>query len=211
MSSQYVQYGCGTNAPKEWANFDASPSLRIQKTPIINVLLRKFQHINFPKNVLFGDIVKGLPIKYNSCIGVYCSHVLEHLAFEDCFSALQNTYNILKPEGLFRLVMPDLQNLINVYGKQKESGDYNAATYFMSVSQIGTESRPRGIRAIIESTFGNRKHLWLWDNESIIFELHKIGFKDIRKCDFGDSSDKMFKLVEDSKRFETAIALEMTK
>ena len=36
----YVQYGAGNQAVEGWLNFDASPTLRIQKIPIIGRLLR---------------------------------------------------------------------------------------------------------------------------------------------------------------------------
>ena len=66
--SLYVQYGCGLSAPVGWQNFDASPTLRLQKIPLIGKLVRK---VDFPSNVLYGDIVKGLPgIAPQSCDGV---------------------------------------------------------------------------------------------------------------------------------------------
>jgi SAM-dependent methyltransferase len=209
--NKYVQYGCGDTAPAEWLNFDASPTLKIQKTPVLGFLLKSFLNIIFPKNVQYGDIVKNFPVKNNSCDGIYCSHVLEHLSYEDCIKALKNTYDILKPGGIFRLVMPDFKNLVNVYLNKKESGDRSASTYFMEVSYMATKSRPKGFKAIVESIFGNAKHLWLWDKDATIFELEKIGFKNIRECEFNDSTDRMFQLVEDWERFQTAVALEMTK
>lgn len=35
----YVQYGAGNEAIEGWVSFDASPTLRIQKFPIIGKLL----------------------------------------------------------------------------------------------------------------------------------------------------------------------------
>ena len=95
----YIQYGCGLSAPENWKNFDSSPTLRLQKVPLLGKLVNKTP---FPSKVIYGDIVKGLPgIKDNSCDGVYCSHVLEHLSLEDFRIALRNTLNILKPGGYF--------------------------------------------------------------------------------------------------------------
>jgi hypothetical protein len=31
----YVQYGCGWSAPKEWVNYDASPTLKWERIPIL--------------------------------------------------------------------------------------------------------------------------------------------------------------------------------
>jgi ubiquinone/menaquinone biosynthesis C-methylase UbiE len=56
---------------------------------------------SFPKEVKYGDIVKGLPVADNSFRCVYASHVLEHLALHDFRKALRNTFNILEPGGVF--------------------------------------------------------------------------------------------------------------
>ena len=76
--SDYIQYGCGLCAPKEWLNFDVSPTLRIQKTPVLGSLLKPVLNTTFPPNVKYGDIVRGLPVKDESAKAVYCSHTLEH-------------------------------------------------------------------------------------------------------------------------------------
>src|SRR3954468_5261253 len=92
----YVQYGSGPfSAPAGWKNYDSSPTLRIQKIPLIGKLLKPVMHVSFHPDVMLGDILKGLPgIKENSCDGIYCSHVLEHLAYNDCLLALRNTFHI---------------------------------------------------------------------------------------------------------------------
>ena len=87
MGYCYVQYGCGFSAPQSWRNFDASLTLRFERLPIIGTLYTK-NSARFPENVEFGYIVYGLPVKENSCQGVYCSHILEHLSLEDFRKAL---------------------------------------------------------------------------------------------------------------------------
>ncbi|PCJ87579.1 MAG: methyltransferase type 11 [Flavobacteriales bacterium] len=207
----YVQYGCGSCAPKDWINFDASPTLKVQKTPVVGFLLRKKLNAIFPENAKCGDIVKGLPIKEKSCDGVFCSHVLEHLSYEDFIKAIVNTHKILKPNGIFRLVMPDLENLISSYIKNKEDNNREAATHFVKNTLMGQEKRTKGMRALLESIFGNSRHLWLWDKDAAIVELEKVGFKAIRACEFNDCEDEMFKLVESEDRFQGSIGLEMRK
>ena len=91
MDKKYVQYGCGFSAPSEWINYDASPTLYYERIPIIGKLYTR-NNIRFPENVKFGDIIKGLPEEQDSCDGVYCSHVLEHLSYEDFIIAIKNTY-----------------------------------------------------------------------------------------------------------------------
>jgi len=106
-NSYYVQYGCGWSAPVGFRNFDASPTLRFERLPLLGKLYTK-NNSRFPENVEYGDIVKGLPVPPTSCEAVYCSHVLEHLSLDDFRKALRNTHRILKSGGTFRLVVPDL-------------------------------------------------------------------------------------------------------
>ncbi len=61
----YVQYGAGFSGPDGWVNFDASPTLRIQKIPAIGSVLAKLSGNAepFPESVRYGDVVKGLPVE----------------------------------------------------------------------------------------------------------------------------------------------------
>ena len=127
----YVHYGCGSFTPNEWINFDVSPSLRIQRTPVLGWLLKSKLHAVFADNVKYGNIIDGLPgIKENSCEGVYCSHVLEHLSLNDFRTALKNTYGILKPGGIFRCVVPDLEHAARVYIRALDEGQPDASIRF---------------------------------------------------------------------------------
>ena len=208
----YVQYGCGLSSPEGWLNFDASPTLRIQKTPLLNVLLKKKLNVVFPASVLFGDIIKGLPVADNSCDGVYCSHTLEHLALNDLRIALKNTYRILKPGAVFRCIVPDLEFYARKYLSSLEQGDPNASMNFMGEdSLLGIESRPRGLNGLVNSFFGNSHHLWMWDYPSLSAEIAAAGFIKIRRCQFNDNPNEKFKLVEDAGRFSNALAIECYK
>ena len=134
MTKKYVQYGCGNSAPKEWTNFDVSPTLRIQKTPIIGAILRSQLNTTFPSNVLYGDIIKGLPVDDNSCDGLYCSHTLEHLSLQDFRQALRNSYKVLKKDGIFRCIVPDLEFSARSYIKALENGD-NLASFSVKAAR----------------------------------------------------------------------------
>ncbi|HLK28192.1 MAG TPA: methyltransferase domain-containing protein [Puia sp.] len=211
MKSLYVQYGCGLSAPEQWVNFDASPTLRVQKTPLLGTILKKRLNTIFPSNVRYGDIIKGLPVDENSCDGIYCSHTLEHLALADLRAALKNTYKLLKPSGIFRCVVPDLEFSAREYVKALDKGDNQGSMEFMRTTLLGIEERPRGAKGFFTSFMGNSHHLWMWDKFSLANELSQAGFRNIRFCAFNDSKDDMFRLVEEKSRFENAAALECSK
>jgi hypothetical protein len=205
--SAYIQYGCGLSCPEGWLNFDASPRLRLQRLPISGPMFR-FGPVVFPPNVRYGDIVKGLPVLANSAAGVYASHVLEHLALEDLRTALRHTLLMLKAGGVFRLVVPDLEQLTHYYLARVERRDPESSNWFMRTLQLGSERSRRSTQSRLAAAFGNGAHLWMWDYCTLAAELEQAGFVNIRRCAFGDCVDEKFRLVEDEARFDGSCAIE---
>lgn len=209
MTKRYVQYGCGFTAPAEWVNYDASPTLRFERLPLMGKLYTRNKQ-RFPENVKYGDIVKGLPEESGSCDAVYCSHILEHLAYEDFLTALKNTWKILKPGGTFRGVVPDLRAAVTSYMEEFDKLEA-PANELMRNTMLGVESRAKNLPGQVKNLYGNSKHLWMWDYKSLAFELQKAGFTHIRPCTFGDSADPLFSFVEQADRFYNAAAFDCKK
>lgn len=204
---EYMQFGCGFSAPAGWLNFDASPTLRFERLPLVGRLYTRNER-RFPANVRYGDIVRGLPLADSSCAGIYCSHVLEHLALEDLDAALRNVFRMLRPGGTFRLVVPDLERLARDY---VASDDPHAAIRFMEETYLGVKSLPRGVAGLMRSWLGHSWHRWMWDERSLGAKLREHGFTEIRRAAFGDATDKRFNEVEDAGRFEGCLVLQCRK
>jgi len=198
-----VQYGCGFSAGDGWLNFDNSPTLRIERIPVIGTALGGLagNRQAFPGAILFGDICRGLPVATGTVAGAYASHVLEHLSLEDCRGALRNTFTMLKPGAEFRLIVPDLKERARRYLDAAACDDPEAASAFMRSSHLGSEQRPRGTLRRLRQLFGGSAHLWMWDEAAMSRELKSAGFVAIRRCAFNDSDDPMFARVEDAGRF----------
>lgn len=206
----YAQYGCGLCAPQTWINFDASPSLRVQSVPLLGKLYTRNRE-RFPANVKFSDVTKRLPLADESCDGVFCSHVLEHLAAEDFDRALRETFRILKCGGIFRFVVPDLEQYALRYLDEVCKGDPSASASFMRQTCLGVERRPRTLTAFVSEWLGNSRHLWMWDYASLKEALRKHGFHDIRRARFNDCEDERFHEVEQQDRFEDACAVQAVR
>ena len=122
QSGPIYLHGCGQSCPDGWINFDASPTLRLQRLPVIGRLFKRGATV-FPASVRFGDIVQGLPIADEFLVeGIYASHVLEHLSYADFWTALERTFRLLRPGGIFRLVVPDLKGRAQKYIERLELG-----------------------------------------------------------------------------------------
>ena len=205
---RHVQYGCGLSAPPGWRNFDASPNLRLQRVPLVGALARRLSGVAFPRNVEYGDIVRGLPLPPESCDGIYASHVLEHLALDDLRLALRHTLRCLRPGGRFRAVVPDLRLLAQEY---LASEDAAAASRFMERSLLGARTRQRALLPRLRALVGNSAHLWMWDYPSLRQELLAAGFATVRRACFGDSEDQRFSEVEEWERWDEAVGVECTR
>src|SRR5258708_3432389 len=112
MDHRYEQFGCGMCAPETWQNFDAGPAFWLQsRLPFLTPLLVKKGFPPYPKNIEYGDVIKGLPVPTRSAEAVYCSHVLEHIALDEFRLAIRNVFSYLRPGGTFRLLLPDVAQL----------------------------------------------------------------------------------------------------
>jgi len=206
MERQYMQFGCGTTAPDGWLNFDAGPAFWLQsRLPFLKPLLAKKGFPVYPKNITYGDVILGLPIQPQSLEAVYSSHVLEHLSLDEFRTAIRNVHAYLRPGGTFRMVLPDLEQLIKSY---VQDGTSEAAPIFMRESYLGETASPRGLRAIPVALFGRSKHLWMWDYKSIEVELANAGFTSIRRATLGDSPDSRFAEVESEGRWTGCLGVD---
>jgi hypothetical protein len=71
----------------------------------------------------------------------------------------------------------------------------------MDSANLGMRNRPQGLAGLIREHLGNSRHLWMWDEPSMMHELKKTRFVDIRRRGFNDAEDPMFKEVEERDRF----------
>ncbi|MGI9517233.1 MAG: class I SAM-dependent methyltransferase [Pirellulaceae bacterium] len=89
-----LNVGCGANFHEGWCNIDLVAS---------------------DPRVLQYDIRRGLPFDDNSFDVVYHSHVLEHLTPQQGRDLLAECHRVLKPEGILRIVVPDLERIAQLY------------------------------------------------------------------------------------------------
>ncbi|HEX8812381.1 MAG TPA: methyltransferase domain-containing protein, partial [Terracidiphilus sp.] len=160
MSNEYIQFGCGTTAPVGWLNFDAGPVFWLQKrVPFVTSALVRKGFPRYPvKNIIYADVIKGLPIRPQSASAVYCSHVLEHLPLDGFRATIRNVFTYLKPGGRFRLVLPDIEFLAKTY-----IADTSPDAALRLLDEIGERHVMRGPKAIMRFFFGRSKHMWMWD------------------------------------------------
>jgi predicted SAM-dependent methyltransferase len=101
--------GCGRRYHAHWINIDRNGNGR---------------------DVLPWDLRDGLPFPNDMCDVIYASHVLEHLERDAAKQFLKDCYRALKPIGIIRIVVPDLETVARLYLdrlKAARCGEPNAA------------------------------------------------------------------------------------
>jgi SAM-dependent methyltransferase len=214
VSGTYVYYGASTSAVPSWINFDASLTVRFQNLPLVGKALARLSGngFSFPDYLRYGDIITGLPLPDGSADGIYASHVLEHLSLEDMRAALRNTLRLLRPGGVFRLIVPDLHERARRYVARIDADprDAGAALDFIEATELGEQRAMAGALRRLRRGLSLARHQWMWDHPSMARELESAGFVAIRKSAFGDAADPRFREVEQHDRYFTGDIAEVS-
>ena len=160
--------------------------------------------------------VKGLPIPPNSVDVVFCSHILEHLSFNDFHKALDNTFSVLKREGIFRCIVPDLELYARDYidalvNNSNERSRNNASIIFCDNTGFGKREKELGIIGKISHIYGSSHHFWMWDRHSLSKALLDHGFTNITVFNKGDNDDEVMLRPERDHQFNRGIDLQCFK
>jgi SAM-dependent methyltransferase len=89
-----LNVGCGSIFDSSWTNLDL-----VSSSP----------------DVQSHDIRQGLPYPDEYFDACYHSHVLEHQTPKDADKLLAECWRVLKPQGILRVVVPDLESIVRNY------------------------------------------------------------------------------------------------
>ena len=95
-----LNLGCGGRYHRDWVNLDCAPQSR---------------------DVIRHDLRERLPFPDEHFEVVYHSHVLEHVARHFAPQLLEECRRVLRPAGILRVVVPDLEKIARLYLKYLEA------------------------------------------------------------------------------------------
>jgi len=202
-----VNLGCGdkVGTHPDVVNVDWSIYLRFRTNPLLAWLpplvldaKRRERYLSLPGNIVAHDLTRGLPFADASVDVVYHSHVLEHLDRPLVPVFLAEVRRVLKPGGVHRIVVPDLEQLARLYledlaRRAPVAGDWAghdacvAEIIEQSVRREAAAARPlEGLRRhVYTRIFGDARrrgetHQWLYDRLNLGALLLEAGYRDIR-------------------------------
>src|SRR4051812_14467764 len=129
-SRAMLNLACGTRMHWGWNNLDFSPYTRLARNPALTSCLRRIGFISSQRSerlsqvdpeIISWDLRKGIPFTPATFDVVYHSHFLEHLEREAGRRLLLECHRVLRPGGIIRVVVPDLQFLASNYVQSASS------------------------------------------------------------------------------------------
>lgn len=165
MENISVNVASGPFGKKDWINLDL------------------MQH----KNVFLRyDCRRRLPFRKNTVIRIRCEQFLEHIDFnEDVPSFLKSCLGALKEKGVLRIIVPDIQKFLAAYQSGRKE-DWSDIGWPLDNLPAGFHTRMDIINHVFHQGY---EHAYAYDFETLELVLKKAGFTNIKKLEFGISTD----------------------
>jgi len=201
-----INLGCGTHMHPDWNNLDFSVYARFRPHMWLVSILRQVglispeRYAQFSKvvqDIISWDLSRGIPFGEETFDVLYHSHLLEHIDREDAPDFVVECYRVLKPGGVIRVVVPDLEKWANAYSQSlslrvdnncMEGHEEIVAELLTQLVQREPTTRKMQkpvVRWLERVCLGDSmkvgwQHRWMYDKKSLRSLLSKVGFKDIK-------------------------------
>ena len=156
--------------------------------------------LRFSEEVVFLNAEEKFPYADSSFHYVFSEHLFEHLSYRGGRNMLYESYRVLKPRGIFRLTMPVLEFLIDLYIHRNNALFEKYVNW--SISEFAPEIKrdfqseqiPRMF--VINNFMRFWGHKMIYDKETVNLLLQKTGFREIKFLQPGESSHSILKNIE---------------
>ncbi len=174
-----VNLGCGLAVAPGWINVDGSLNAFIANLPALSHRMayrvtganryysqEEYCRILSSSRFIHHDLSFGIPLPDASADYVYTSHFVEHLFRPDAERLLREMRRVLKPSGIARISVPDLEYAISLYSLGDK--ERMLAQYFFVDDK--------------ESYFA--RHKYMYDEQLLSELMGRVGFSRIYRCGF---------------------------
>jgi SAM-dependent methyltransferase len=178
-SVRRLNWGCGSWPEPGWINSDRKDGPGID---------------------LSCDIRDGLPLEDGSIDYAVTIHALPEVPYPDLVPALQELRRVLKPGGVLRLVLPDLEKGIQAF----LAGD---SDYFVVPDE---DAKSLGAKLAVQLTWYSYSSS-LFTHDYVEELLEKAGFAKAVRCDYRQTASPFPEIVELDNRERESLFVEAEK
>jgi SAM-dependent methyltransferase len=196
-----LHLGAFNSSVEGWLNTDITPHIFIARVPYAPLLLWKAGMMTADrfdehkrgifKKLYYLDVTKPFPLPSNHFSSVFSSHVLEHISPWRIPNLLTSILRVLRPGGIVRFAVPDLDFYVKLYSK--ENPDTMLAAFF--------DQHGRGLE--------KNHHKWMYTESSLAALLERFGFIDVRPCAYREGRCEDLNVIDN--RPEDSIYVEGAK
>jgi SAM-dependent methyltransferase len=180
--TKQLHLGCFDAPAEGWVNTDITPHIWISRIPLAARVLhlagkmsseRLAQHRNgvFHK-ISYLNVAKRFPYRSESFRAIFSCHMLEHLYPPVAAHCMRECHRVLRHDGVFRIVIPDLDRIVSRYDHQEPE------SFLQSIFEYG-----RGLE--------KNSHHWHYNFSSLKTAMLGVGFSRVERREFqvGDCPD----------------------
>lgn len=124
------------------------------------------------------DLRRPLPLPENSASKIYSSHLLEHFAYRDLLTLLEDLYRVMIPGGVFSACVPNARIFLEAYSHPE---NFDASKYCTFAPAYHFNTRIDYVNYLF---YMDGQHRYMFDEENLIAILAKSGFRHARIRDF---------------------------
>jgi len=195
---------------------DGSWNARLAKHPTIRRALSRLAlvpsdkaEIPWSSSIFIHNIRKPLPFPDGSANAIYASHVLEHLYQEDGQNLIAESFRVLQPGGVLRVVVPDLRAIVEEYlgngtskSKAADAKSLRPAELFNQrlLMRWPTPASSNLFYRIYAAWQDFHSHKWMYDEDSLATLFSRTGFVEVERRDCFKSRIADIQKVEDPSR-----------
>ncbi len=165
-----LNIGCGTDYKEGWINIDNNSDNNISRLD------------------LNWDLRKSLPFENDSVDYIFNEHFIEHLTVEESRKSLDDFFRVLKPGGVMRIAMPDMEDIVELY--KDDNWKNRPVIKNHGFEDIQTRAE------MVNLSFRAWGHKWIYDWEELERRLKEVGGKNIRRQKLGMSKHKVLMNLE---------------
>lgn len=217
--SVLLNLGCGGIRPSAWVNVDGSLNALLQNNALLKIFLTQIlKRTSYDSNnIKYANLNKPWAFPSESVDVVYSSHVLEHLSISSAKLFLDEAFRVLKPEGIIRIVVPDLYEITKKYISQYEAGEIDADSEFLSKLNLHQENFYSPSELVLKKLLDilqshPHQHKYMYSERGLSEELKRRRFKNLQTSSYGQSALlENIRDVEFMKEYEASIYIEAEK
>jgi SAM-dependent methyltransferase len=194
-----LNLACGTRTDWTWNNLDFSPYATLRRHPLLASVMyavgllsdQRLERLEtIDPGIIRWNLARGIPFEDASFDLVYHSHFLEHLDRLVAVRHLRECQRVLKPGGILRIVVPDLEAIVRKYCETMEEPDAHEHAIKQLFDQMvrtestGPNEQKPWVRRVERLLRGNpystgENHRWMYDRHTLGRVLTELGFEEV--------------------------------